>query len=87
MKFIFSMLTGESGRISSKRGVMMILLTAFLVVVFTNLYTGKQLAQTYSEQLFEVLCLSLVLVFGEKILPYIATLRGKKTPPAGESEK
>lgn len=78
MKFIFEMLTGEAGRLSSKRGVMVWLLLLFTFVLLYNLVTGKALSPTYSDQLFQLLCLALMTVFGEKWIAAYFALKGKK---------
>lgn len=76
--FIMSMLSGERGP-SSKRGVMVWLLMLFTILIIVNLLTGKQLAQMYSEQLFELLLVAMGIVFGEKFVTALSTARQKST--------
>lgn len=67
MSFIIRMLSGERGP-SSKRGVMVFLLLLFAFLVVTDTFTGKHPQEMYSQQVFELLVVSLSLVFGEKVL-------------------
>lgn len=76
--FIMAMLSGERGP-SSKRGVMVWLLLLFTFIIIVNLFTGKQPAAMYSEQLFELLLVAMGIVFGEKFVTALSTARQKST--------
>lgn len=76
------MLAGTSGKASSKRGVMIWLLMMFTFLVIYNTFTGKAPQTLYSDQLFQLLCLSLVTVFGEKWLNAWLAMKGKAKPDA-----
>lgn len=75
--FFISMLSGEDG-ISSKRSVMVFFVLLFAFNVIYNLVTGKAPAPIYQEQVYELVIICLGTVFGEKILEYLATLKGQK---------
>lgn len=74
--------TDKDGNPSSKRIILALLIVAFLVVVITNLYWGKNLSQTLSEQLFYLVIYSLAAVFGENIT---GLWKKKEGPVNGES--
>lgn len=78
MRFLIQMLTGEAGRVSSKRGVMVFFVLLYSFTLLYNMFTGKAPAPIYQEQLFELVIISLVAVFGEKVLSAIPAVRGKK---------
>lgn len=75
--FFISMVSGEDG-ISSKRSVMVFFVLLFAFCVIYNLITGKAPAPTYQDQVFELVIICFVGVFGEKILEYLIQLRGQK---------
>jgi hypothetical protein len=77
VKFIKSVLTGANDTISSKRVVLFLLLITFLIVVFLNLFEGKNLSSTLSDQLFYLVIYALASVFGEQI----TNIWNKKNPP------
>lgn len=75
--FFMSMLSGENG-ISSKRSVMVFFVLLFAFTVIYNMITGKGPDDIYKSQLFELVIISLVAVFGEKITETVQSLKGKK---------
>ena len=75
--FFAKMLSGDTGP-SSKRGLMYILLILFILQHQVDTWTGKHPSPNFSDQLFELLCLAIIVVFGEKFLPVLMQLRGKK---------
>lgn len=83
MRFFFEFFTGEAGRISSKRGAMVWVLLLFTAAVLHHMITGKVMTEMYFDHLFELLVITLGLVFGEKILPFLrkGSVPGA-TPPA-----
>lgn len=72
------MFTGEDGIGSSKRGVMIFFVLLFAFTVIYNLVTGKAPSQIYQEQLFELVIITLALVFGEKVMDGIKSMKGGK---------
>lgn len=88
MKFFINMLTGEAGRVSSKRGVMVWLLLLFTFVCIYNLVTGKSLNALYADQLFELLVITIITVFGEKWLTaWFAAKTNKLQAPDAEPKQ
>jgi hypothetical protein len=82
------MLTGEAGRVSSKRGVMVWLLLLFTFVCVYNVVTGKVLNEVYANQLFELLVITIVTVFGEKWLTaWFAAKTNKLQSPDSETKQ
>lgn len=71
------MLSGEDG-ISSKRSAMVFFVLLFTFCVIYNMITGKAPAPIYQEQVFELVIICFVGVFGEKILEYLVQLKGQK---------
>jgi hypothetical protein len=98
--FLLELLGGIGSRISSRRTVMVwfVLLFSFEIVVniFTGGEKGLQPAPELRMELFQVLIVSLVLVFGDIVVKVLEFLRGKKidipptptdpppTPPADQ---
>lgn len=86
MKFIFELLGGVGSRISSKRSVMIWFVLLYTYLILLNAHTGKSPSATFQEQLFELLCLSIVVVFGEGAFQIWKMIKGKDTtlppPPA-----
>ena len=66
-EIIKSVFSGSPDSLSSKRVIMFMLVLTFLIVVFVNLFNGKSLSTTLSEQLFYLVIYSLAAVFGEQI--------------------
>lgn len=76
----FQMFTGEDGIGSSKRGVMIFFVLLFAFTLIYNLITGKSPDPLYKEQLFELVIICLGLVFGEKVMDGIKSMKaGKQT--------
>ncbi len=65
--FIKGILSGTDGGLSSKRVIMFLLVIVFIIVCFVNLFQGKALSSTLSDQLFYLVIYSLAAVFGEQI--------------------
>ena len=77
-QFIMAMLSGERGP-SSKRGVMLLLLLLFMFLVLFDTFTGKHPQELYSDQVFELLLVSLGVVFGEKFITAFTVTRTQKS--------
>lgn len=75
--FFLSMLSGPEG-VSSKRSVMLFFVLLFAFCVVYNLFTGKAPASIYQEQVFELVIITVSLVFGEKVLDAIPKIRQSK---------
>jgi hypothetical protein len=99
--FLLELLGGIGSRISSRRTVMVwfVLLFSFEIVIniFTGGEKGLQPAPELRMELFQVLIVSLVLVFGDIVVKVLEFLRGKKlditaptdppnTPPADQAK-
>jgi hypothetical protein len=80
--FIKGILTDKDGSPSSKRVILFLLVITFLICVFVNLWSGKSLSSTLSEQLFYLVIYSLASVFGEGI-----TSLFKKDKPTDQAVK
>lgn len=57
--------------------VWLLLLFTFIVVI--DQWTGKHPQQMYSEQLFELLLVSMGIVFGEKFVSVLSAARNQKS--------
>lgn len=66
-QFIKGIFTDKDGSPSSKRIILFLLTCTFLICVFVNLFMGKSLSSTLSEQLFYLVIYALASVFGENI--------------------
>jgi hypothetical protein len=75
--FFLSMLSGPEG-ISSKRSVMVFFVVLFSFCVVWNLFTGMAPASIYQEQVFELVIITISLVFGEKVIDALPKIRGAK---------
>jgi hypothetical protein len=88
MKFIFELLGGIGSRISSRRTVMVWFVLLFSFEIVLNIFTGLKPADELRMELFQVLIVSLVLVFGDIVIKVIEFLRGKKIDiPPTEPDK
>lgn len=74
------MLSGPDG-ISSKRSVMIFFVLLFAFTLIYNMITGKAPAAVYQEQLFELVIIMVSLVFGEKVVDAMKSIKGKKDEP------
>jgi hypothetical protein len=81
--FIKGILTGVDGGLSSKRVIMFAFVATFLIICFVNLFKGKTLSATLSDQLFYLVIYSLAAVFGEQI----TAIFNKKAPVDVEPPK
>lgn len=95
--FLLELLGGIGSRISSRRTVMVWFVLLFSFEVVLNIFTGLKPTDELRMELFQVLIVSLVLVFGDIVIKVLDFLRGKKLnitapsdlPPApsGETDK
>jgi hypothetical protein len=81
-KVIVSMIRDAQGVASSKRGAMLWFIFMFSVVVAANLATGGKLKldPTLQTQLFELVILSMALVFGEPFIKAWMLYRDRNKP-------
>lgn len=76
--FLLELLGGIGSRISSRRTVMMWFVLLFSFEVVLNIFTGLKATDELRMELFQVLIVSLVLVFGDIVIKVLEFLRGKK---------
>lgn len=78
------MVKDAQGVASSKRGAMLWCLGLFSAVLIVNLATGGRvkLDPTLQTQLFELVILTLALVFGEPFMKAIAAFKSRQLPGA-----
>jgi hypothetical protein len=76
--FFIQMLSGKGGNISSKRTVMVFFVLLYAYCLLVNVHTGKSPSPTFLDQLFQLVCLTLIAVVGEQLLNVLALLRGQK---------
>lgn len=67
MNFLKAIFTDKDGSPSSKRIILFLLVSTFIVVIFVNLLMGKSLSSTLADQLFYLVIYALATVFGENI--------------------
>lgn len=80
--FFYQMFTsGKTGRVSSKRVVMVFFVLLYAYCLLYNIYTGKAPTQLFQEQLFELVLISLLAVFGEQVTSLLSLMRGEKNEP------
>lgn len=77
IRFIRAMLSGTDGEASSKRGIMFLLVITFLFVIIYNQQTGKDIDHDLKDQLYKLIGLIIILVFGEKAIDAWKTVKGK----------
>lgn len=65
--FIVNLFQDVNGSVSSKRMVMFFLVIVFSICVLVNLFTGRNLDETFKSQLFYVMLWVISSVFGEQI--------------------
>jgi hypothetical protein len=93
--FLLELLGGIGSRISSRRTVMVWFVLLFSFEIVLNIFTGLKPTDELRMELFQVLIISLVLVFGDIVVKVLEFLRGKKlditaptdppnTPPADQ---
>jgi hypothetical protein len=83
MKFLMEMLSsGVTSRASSKRGAMVFFILLFAAVVITNLATSGRvkLDATLQTQLFELVIVTIGVVFGEPFIKAFREYRNSKPP-------
>lgn len=76
--FLKQMLSGDN-TVSSKRGVMVWFVLLFTATVIVGLTCGKYLEHDLKYQLFELVCVSILTVFGEPAINALLMLRGQKS--------
>lgn len=72
------LLGGIGSRISSRRTVMVWFVLLFSFEVILNIFTGLKATDELRMELFQVLIVSLVLVFGDIVVKVLSFLQGKK---------
>jgi hypothetical protein len=77
MNWFKDMMAGPSGEVSSKRTIMFILVFTFVFCVIYNQQTGKNLDAEFKDQLYKLIGLIVILVFGERAIKAWETVRGK----------
>lgn len=96
MNFLRDLLGGIGSAISSRRTVMIWFVLLFSFEVVLNIFTGLKPVDELRMELFQVLIVSLVLVFGDIVLKVLEFMKGKKItdqitdqikPPPADSEK
>lgn len=75
---LFTRLLSKGGEVSSKRGVMVWFVLLFTATVIVGLTCGKYLEHDLKFQLFELVCVSILTVFGEPAINALLMLRGQK---------
>ena len=73
------MLSGSDGLISSKRSVMFLFALLFVGLVISNHITGKNIDDTFKQQLFYLLIWLIAMVFSEQIPEMIKSFKQNKT--------
>lgn len=82
--FLLELLGGIGSRISSRRTVMVWFVLLFSFEVILNIFTGLKATDELRMELYQVLIISLVLVFGDIVVKVMEFFKGKKidiTPP------
>jgi hypothetical protein len=77
--FLLEMLGAGDGT-SSKRVVMVFFVLLFAFLVLWNLFTGQEPAPHWRTELFDLVRISMALVFGEKLITWFMALKGHKPP-------
>jgi hypothetical protein len=91
--FVFELLGGIGSRISSRRTSMVFFELLYSFCLILNIFTGKQPSQQFHDELFHLVVLTLVLVFGDIVLKVMAFFKGKQIdipappPTPGDPEK
>ena len=77
--FFAQLVSGADQQVSSKRMSFLFFVLLFAFVLLYNLFTGKQPAEIFSNQLFELVIFSMLAVFGDKFMDLYLMLKGQKT--------
>jgi hypothetical protein len=77
MNWFKEMMAGPSGEVSSKRGIMFMLVLVFLFCVIYNQQTGKNIDPDLKDQLYKLIGLTIILVFGDRAISAWETVKGK----------
>lgn len=78
-------MAGPSGEISSKRSIMFMLVLVFLFCVIYNQQTGKNIDPDLKDQLYKLIGLTIILVFGDRAIKAWETVKGKAIVDKTES--
>lgn len=73
------MLSDGLGNISSKRSTMVWFVLLFTAIAVINITTGKKLDHDIQVELFQLVVISMGIVFGEPLIKLFALVRGQKT--------
>jgi len=76
--FLKEMLSGIDGTASSKRGAFFWFTMLFTFLVLFDTFTGKHPQSIFIEYTFDLECLCLIAVFGEKFADLVMWMRGQK---------
>lgn len=82
--FLLQLLGGIGSSISSRRTVMVWFVLLFSFEIVLNIFTKLEPSAELRMELFQVLIVSLVLVFGDIVIKVMEFMRGKKMdiPPS-----
>lgn len=72
------LLGGIGSKISSRRTSMVFFELLFAFCLILNIFTGKEPSQQFHDELFHLVVLTLVLVFGDIVLKVMAFFKGKQ---------
>lgn len=78
MNFLRDLLGGVGSAISSRRTVMVWFVLLFSFEIVLNIFTGLAPSDELRMELFQVLIVSLVLVFGDIVLKVLEYMKGRK---------
>jgi hypothetical protein len=85
MNWFKELMAGPSGEASSKRGIMFLLVLTFLFCVVYNQQTGKNIDPDLKDQLYKLIGLTIILVFGDRAIRAWETVKGKALIDKNES--
>jgi hypothetical protein len=77
MNWFKEMMAGPSGEVSSKRSIMFVLVFTFVFCVLYNQQTGKNIDPDLKDQLYKLIGLTIILVFGDRAIKAWETVKGK----------
>ena len=76
--FLSQLISGADNQASSKRAAFLFFVLLFSFVLLYNLFTGRQPAEIFSNQLFELVTFSMLAVMGDKFLDLYMEFKGRK---------
>jgi hypothetical protein len=79
--FILELLGGIGSKVSSRRTSMVFFELLFAFCLILNIFTGKEPSKQFHDELFHLVVLTLVLVFGDIVLKVMAFFKGKQIDP------